>query len=778
MVQGQLDAVIADGALNSGIFSGGNVTDAVLIEGTTINGPGVIGGTAGVLSVNFIDHEVFGDIGDSDTIAVNAGGMTVQWAAGAFGDTTDTLGDVYLQGANATLTVTNNTGDGLNIGNMFLLDSGTLNVNSDDNVGVVVAADDVTVPTSEALQDLISTTNDVVYSPTALDDASGDDTDMLSYNGTIDAANAGGVVAEDDVNVTADVAGTFGYIVALNGSVTGDVHAGVAIGSIIASTSITTNSEFRSEGTLALGDAATLSTAISTTWGLAGLPTWFASTGGGVVVESGNIVNSDFIANGGFVLTQGTGVAAEAVMGTFYVLAGDIDDDSSIYCGGSMGGIQVPTGVANMLFRVSMDGNIDRIIVADWSPATDNDPELNSMWNTERVGLFVDASAGDLIVVAANPFTSDDMNVTVTGANTLVILRAVGAYNIGDTDGAYDVEIVGGLESGSSVVIDGPADDIAILGDWAGLIDINYHAIADLLGTVGTIICSGAITSTAQLTAFNFEDIAVDPDQVDPAVMSEFTLDSSNPVQTFTGLSGSTVTLALDGAGVTADVMTMFGKPVEVELSGFGVASLYSLEGSLTLAEARSVGIDVMLGRADLDQPDEATAHVGNVSLVNGSRALLRNVVVEGASESVSAPRGMLMNLYNAGDAGTVEANMILRAFIGGSVEWLTANIMMNTQVNGNAEVVGAWLFNDVAVMGTTDMLYASGGFDGALINGLPTGAASGMIINSYFANVLENNFDYDADEDGDGGYDLDDFINPVRRINSFIGMADEGGEA
>ncbi|MBN2211593.1 MAG: hypothetical protein JW709_09385, partial [Sedimentisphaerales bacterium] len=175
----------------------------------------------------------------------------------------------------------------------------------------------------------------------------------------------------------------------------------------------------------------------------------------------------------------------------------------------------------------------------------------------------------------------------------------------------------------------------------------------------------------------------------------------------------------------------------------------------------------------------DATAHVGAVTVGGGSRVMLRNVVVEGESDYVSAGGNMLMNFYNAGDAGDVQANMIMRAFIGGHVEWLTARMLMNTQVNGGADAIGAWLFNQVSVSGTTEMLFATGGFEGNIWNGNLNGAANGMIINSYFEYVDDNNFDYDWDEDGiqDEYNILDDFVNPVRIINSYIGMYDEGNE-
>ena len=107
----------------------------------------------------------------------------------------------------------------------------------------------------------------------------------LHGNAIIGANSIGGLIVQGNIGaanntVEIDVVTSMGHIIALNGSVHGSVHAGTAIGSIVASEDIT--GDYISEGTLGLDGF--LGTSV------VGVPDWFT---GGVLAEVGSI-DADF----------------------------------------------------------------------------------------------------------------------------------------------------------------------------------------------------------------------------------------------------------------------------------------------------------------------------------------------------------------------------------------------------------------------------------------------------------------------------------------------------
>lgn len=779
-----LEYVIADGVNAADIFAGGDGADSVEIEGTTITGAAVLGAVNGIDSVTIIDHAVAGDVADTDVINATGGSIVVRWTAGGIG-ATDTVGDIYALGAMSALDITTVAGDAITVGDIITLDDGSFDVTSDGSIGTVVVADDVTVLSSEALQDLITTT-DVVWSPTALDNASGDDNDMLSYSGTIDAVNAGGVIADDNVTLTADISGTMGYIVALNGAVlSGDVHAGVAIGSIVASTSI--DGEFVSEGTLGLG-LGTLA-ADMTAWGLTGVPSWFLATDGGVLAEVGDIgsavdANSTldmdtiwsaneavFRAAGTAALPQGDAFWVAPAMGTIYAPAGGMAADINV--GGAFGGIQVPSGVCYVELNVPDEAWIGRLIAPQFDDSSNgvNPTGAHSSWNADHVGLTLTTKGLDVVVVGAPLYTAT-LNVTVTGANTIAVVTGT------------NVRLIGGLANGSSLAAEGDLDSLTFAdrmnvtstglsltgGDWAGAVTVNgYLGNVASKGVIDTITVQGTIAATATLVADNFNHIAA---QDLTAKDETGTLSYTNKSDTFTNLAGAQQTIFLGAArGTTATYTTVFGKLTSVQIVGKGTADFVSVVGTPTEADLKHV--------ASAGQVGTGSGHVGDVRVM-GDKLKLDDVVVQGDLGGVTVPN-VLNDLWVSGDVnGSIGAKSINNAFINGSIERLTAGVIKNTTVMGSADLVGASKLLNVKVMGTTTDLYVTAGLTGGYIHdGLPTGHSNGLIKDSYFGSVTNNNFDYDADEDANtDGYILDDVINAVRIIHSFIGAADEGDEA
>ncbi|MBN1765131.1 MAG: hypothetical protein JW860_07730, partial [Sedimentisphaerales bacterium] len=719
-----LDYVIADGVNAADIFSGGDGADAVWIEGTTITGAAVIGGNEGVTSLTIRDHTVAGDLGDQDSVTSGGGSIVLQYTAGAIG-ATDTLGDIYGIGALVSITVASASGDAIVIGDIYALDNGTVNVSSPSDVGVVVAADDVTIPSSATLQALITAT-DVVDAPTALDNASGDNAADLSYNGTITAENAGGVVAEGDVTITADIDGAMGYIVALNGDIdaTGDVKAGESIGDIVASGDI--EGSFISEGTLAAA-ATTLATTLSTNFGLSGVPSWFV---GGILAEAGDIglnnnenTNLDldivtgnaneavFTAAGDPTLVQGSAFWTTLAMGTIYVPAGEMAADINV--GGAFGGIQVPAGTCFVELTVPYEAAIGRIIAPNFSSSQG---DADSSWNTDRVGILI--ISGENVVSEASPLDTDDLDVSVTGSSTIAVV---------DGD---DITLIGGLASGASMALLGFVDELVVDGAWDGTITSD--------SAIDEIYVNGNIGSAADLDAFNFYYMEVqDGATIDAAVTDSGTLTKAAPSDTVTMLDDATTqTLYLKGGNRTeAQWEAIFGKVWDVSLVGNGSAALISVEGTPTVQDLNKIANDTKAGRGNSDLSVDGAAHLGTVTVALGSKLNLKSVVVNGELDVLTAPQGV-QNLWVSDDAGDISIGKSLnKAFIGGWVSDLSANIAKNVTVMDGAGTVTAYKMMNSAVHGTTGTLNIGSSFD----NGVRI-RTNGALINSIFDDVTTVN--------------------------------------
>jgi hypothetical protein len=653
VVADSLGAVISDAGLNSGIFSGGD-GESTTIEGVGINGPGVLGGSGGIANVTFIDHAVFGDEPDSDNVDTDEV-MTVQWAAAGIG-ATDTLGDVYLFDAADSLTVDTDNGDALNVGNVFALDPGFNSLVTPANVGRLVVADDVTIPTSEALQDLITTTYDVVRTPTSLDTASGDDDEDLSFVASIlSAENSGGVIAEGDIfvdNFTAD--GAFGDIVSLNGEIVDggveEVKAGTSIGHIVSSNGLV--ADFTSEGTIAVGDATALHADLAT-FGLEGVPSWFT---GGVLVEAGNIDNTNFFAIGPLVEeVSGIQVFGDA-MGPIRVLAGDIFSNTSVNVAGNWTGLIVTGGFATLAIDVS--GSID-MLIAPSSTLTGNFPSAS-----------LQATSGEEIATSANPFV-DGARSVVPGAGVLAIVGA------GATP---DIDVIGLDGAGTTVTINSDVDDLTIQSAWVGAVIVNAVPSDDTMGTVHDLNATSPVTGTATLTAYNFNHTFGDFS----AQTTTGTLSSTNRVDTLTNLNGDTQSLFLQGnKKVTANWTSVFGKVTNIDVYGSGNARLASVVGSKTESELKKIA------RRPTDEllpGGTQSAHVGEVTL-NSDRLNLKGATFEGNLYSIKGAQ-KLNNLFVAKDAELVSANKISRGFIGGNLGTLAAASVTKLNVLGETDVL------------------------------------------------------------------------------------------
>ncbi|MBN2375664.1 MAG: hypothetical protein JXD22_04645 [Sedimentisphaerales bacterium] len=799
--------IIADGmttspALNSDIFVGGDGDDVLVIEGRGISSAAVLGGSAGIQSVDIIDHVIYGDTGDTDVLTLTGGAMTVQWVANSFENLTytegDVIGDVYVTGAATALTITTPTGDALDIGDVFLLDTGTFNLLSPGDVGVVVANDNVNPLlsdgvhrlTSENLLDLITTTYDVVFEPTALDTAMGDDASGINFAGDIAALNAGGVMGCCNVDLGASVPHAFGYIVALTGYIDAQVHAGEEIGHIVASEDI--DGTFQSEGSLAIDTTFSNIAQMRQDmldWGLTGVPEWFLNSEGGILSEAGDIGANG---NNNAALWTGTiwyvnAVGNEAVftaageatnmgnsgsygwsaptMGTFYVPAGNMSADIEV--GGDFGGIQVPAGNVWVEVTVPIEAEIARIIAPQY---TENGGNASS----SRPVAEIEAISGETLVfnngaAGVSTYTIGNYSVAVTGTGMLGIVaddpatawidsilmvdgvQTGATLNIVGT--VLDLDLRGDLDGTANV--EGDLVTMTVAGDWTGDLNVLGSALNDTLGEAFELIVEGTITGSADLAAYNFYSLEAGDDS---AVTTEGTLNGRSSYS-FTNLAGDDQTLFLQGSrAISADYTLVFNKLTEVELIGRGKASVASLNADLDatvrteLRELLSATRNARAGRGDDNLYAEGTAHLGELTTA-GAWLNLGDVVVNGVADVIDTPM-KVNSLWISDDAGTVNIGQtISRAFIGGDVEEFAVRMGRNVFIGGDVDEVSAWRLTNTRVMGTTDHLNIAG-----------NRAEQGAVINSFFAETLNHNFVYNP---------LSSDFNPVRVVRSTLNYVD-----
>ncbi|MBN1436709.1 MAG: hypothetical protein JW936_06520 [Sedimentisphaerales bacterium] len=769
VIAGTTTAIIADGmstqpSLNSDIFIGGNtggdraehVLDAdVLIEGTGITSAAVIGGSVGVESVTIIDHEVFGDLGDIDYIGVTAavaggdqaGAIVVQWAANAFGNGTDTIGDVYIindGAAAAGLYVVDLNGDAMDIGNVIALDAVTANfvIASPANVGWFVVDDDADVDTSAELLAQITgaypaglpagmtaiNNATIVYAPTLLDTAAGDDVDDLPIDVILQVQSSGGVIAEGDVEIVADIPGAIGDIISQDGNIDGDVHSGVSIGSIVASLDI--DGEFIAEGVLAVTYTADDAGGPIGLYSLTGIPTWFD---GGILSESGDIgenrnmlasmwtgtpwfVDGDndnsydndeatearFVAYADPTIVQGIDLLVDQAMGDFFLPTGSIS--ATIQSGGDFGGINVPSGSAWVQLQVAFTADIDRIICPNnWHDAQGN---VESSWNHDRTNVLV-INGEDVVVVGA-ALNTNGLDVSVTGATTLAIV-----------DGT-SIRLVGGLAAGSTLDVSGDVNVLTVDGAWLGTINITPNPDDASNGEVARVVATDTIAVGADLNAFNFGVIDAAAAQL-ANVTTTGTFGVNEGVH-WLNMAGQDQTLALVGGGViTTNFTRIFDKLTDVDVNGYGVANILSLNADMaptsntdwaSIIDLYRVVNNVRAGIGDSVLSDDGdyaapgTAHVDTVD-INGT-VMTTGLVVDGDAADINAGRH-LFGLWVGGDAGDVSVtggSILSQAFIRGDAHSIScSNHVMGLRVGGDVTALQAGMLLNSTVQGHTTNL-------------------------------------------------------------------------
>ncbi len=720
----------------SGLIQAGGTLGAITATTGDVTADILTGGTVGAITGNdFSGDWLFG-------VAAGATGVTINDRS----DSLDTTPRVYTvtPGAVAVIDIDADTGldaNGLTVDQLIIFaDSDTVSATASDGapvsvdeilllqedgdgfgvtvsgtLGNIVAADNATALDSNTLAaNFLAASNadegtaftaDVIddTAPTALDAEIGDDqnTDLTV---SINADTAGNIIASGNVSVTADI-DSLGYVVSLNGSVSGTVHTATSFGSI--ASSLDWSGTWESEGTGAVGgdiDNATISAAYGAAVA-AGIPSWFT---GGVLVEAGDVSSTlDFRTVAPTVVIDGLGTPEPTgtATGTIYVLAGDIAGDFDIF--GDFGGLQVPIGSEN-IGNMTVAGFISRMIVPNAGGAITGLSDVD-------VNIGLKAIDGETIVSENNPFSQDSISVEVSG----------GAAGIIDNNDSTDyiieqLDIVGLDDAGAEVDIVGDVTEINIWGDWAGDLSIegttssNNDSDPPVLGDVDLINVrefgtdDGDIDgSTADLTANNFGDLFTDGDINDPTdrITDSGTLSKTSSLQTVEYNGATTQSLYLKGSkNVSAAWSSIFGKVTDIDVTsttGKGSAALAAAGG--TVDEA---GFKTIMKASKNGVVGSNGANVGHVD-VHG-KLKVKNLIVEGSLDSVettSALRGVAI----AGDADLIKAESLQKGFVGGNVDYLSSGRIRNFDVLGNVMNFNASSISNVFVQGTTNSLFIAG---------------------------------------------------------------------
>jgi hypothetical protein len=315
---------------------------------------------------------------------------------------------------------------------------------------------------------------------------------------------------------------------------------------------------------------------------------------------------------------------------------------------------------------------------------------------------------------------TDSIEISVTGANTIAI------YDHHD-----DILLLGGLEFGSSLVVNGdvPGGDLIVDGDWAGLVDINGNAETGGRGEAGDIVVNGDILLGADLDCFNFDSLSVQG-TTDSSVVDGGTLSSTNRTDSLTMLDDTSVqTLYLRGSSnITAVWSSVFGKVTDVEFRGKGKADFATDSGSSAKSESD------MQDYVRAGSVSPGAAHIGDVTMAIGSKVQLKNALVPGELDSLTTPNSV-RNLKVGDNVGTVSVGAKLtNAFLGSSVDDIGARIAKNVVINGSVDEFSAYKVTKTSVFGVTDELTITGNKPHGM-------AAKGSIINSFFHWVNDANF-------------------------------------
>jgi hypothetical protein len=635
MVGGGLTAVTANnGIISADIFTGGTSggSDSVTLQAQGVTGDLALGAASGIdsLTINLREDSVdtnpqvftfSNDAGDGAFVEIAAGNVNG-------GLTIDRI--TLLEDTNSLSVVSNNDNVSANVNEIIVLENATddLDITIEGTLGTVLAAEGSTAAqTSEAHQsDFIAAYNaeegtslsfDVfnsVATPTAMDLALNDD-GLIALDITPLTADAvtGGVIASGNINdltYTGTSNQSFGNLVSLDGIINSvQITVIGTIGDIAAEggssgTDGLDNSTFIGTS-IALGGT-TLSADLTAAFGAAiggGVPTWFP---GGVLVENGDIDETDFTAAGAQDLTTvgSTSFITSSgdAMGVIYVPRGTVELGTDLFLKGSFGGYQVPMG--------TVDGSLDMDANGFGTPAfgifiAESD-SLSTTSTTPQPDLKL-VGTDQIFVTESQPFMQNSVNgndsttftmrsVEVTGSGTLVWLN---------DESFDDVLVIGGLAAGATVDILGGFSNLNVQGNWQGEISVHGNPLLegedDLLGSISSSIqIKGDIdVVTADLTAFelpseiihdggflnNGSPVISDPNAIDNSDMGDrfgrHLMDKNERVLgPWNNQFDKSQTLVLQGsAKMTAVVDLFFGEVQLVDIQGSGNASFVSAEG-------------------------------------------------------------------------------------------------------------------------------------------------------------------------------------------------------
>jgi|GEM_PF-6432020 len=722
---GHLTGVISTtGDVNARIFTGGGGEDSAMTISAAASGQAVSGAIAvglrdGITSLTIVSGDDLIAGVDTDMVALDDGDglpagtdgvMAVLVDAGSFDGTNPDSFDTIIFGPNAgDLTVSNVGGpDGANVGDIFIGDSYSSDINvSQEITGIITVDDDTDMSTllndTATFQSLASALTDSIEVASAASFATaltalgvsdmelvfGDDGPPIDFSGDIGADSVGGLVVAGDIESTIDVRNAMGHIVSLNGSIEAYVHAGISIGSIIASEDIT--GDFISEGTLGLDGF--LGTSLD------GVPDWFT---GGILAEVGDICEANFAASN-IDLTNIVATYGDA-MGIIFVPVGNMTY-TDINVAGNFGGIHVLAGSVSITLNVPSGASIDRLIAP-----------LGSIISGHYPAADVDARSGQVIVIEGAPYEGDDLTVTVTGGNTLAIV---------DGD---DVTLIGGLALASSLTLEGDVILLTIDGNLAGIVTVEDGNITTLVingnwtGSVNaagneieTIDVDGDVSAAANLSADNFGDLTVSGSNAQIDIGSFTGTDSI----TWYNLADDYQTLFVKASkNVTTAWTRVFDKLTEVEVSGQGSASLLSVNADLDagnkaeLQALSRIERDVLSGKGSGYVSADGSANVGEIMVAGyNSKLKLNSILVDGELDNLELSSNKNMkSLWVSGDADSVSiANKINRAFIGGSTDLFAAGSAKNVIIEGEVGTMALANANRVTVLGTTDYLHVMG---------------------------------------------------------------------
>ncbi len=444
--------------------------------------------------------------------------------------------------------------------------------------------------------------------------------------------------------------------------------------------------------------------------------------------------------------------------------------------------------------------------VAFLNAIADTDPAATEVVVTGSVGTFTIVE-GDL---------AGDVDVS-SSVDNLEILE-------GNLSGSFEIDgdmtrlVIDGAWTGS-VTLNPVADDLGAGGVVA----------AGAEGEVGTIVVSGSVLNANLNGTFdpaNATDMNGDALEHQPLIVS------SGEVLALSSTGDNDQYVYLAGRGVQADISVLFGQVTGLELTGKGAARLVSVESDTELtardmARSARYGQLMIRGRElandyiDFDEPGAANlpditisprvalvgltvdGSVGNVTDLNSN---IKNVFVSGTAGNVFAGGGVVNGYF--GNVGDITGTVVGRINVEGNAGAMTATRLVAVDVEGDLYAAKATAINGLFVGGnvgdggggTTDDTLSAAKMNRVFVNG-DVETLQGMMIanttiggtvtnlnvqqnyrnrpslikNTFVNEVTNSNIDFDVDNaigfDGTAVVDLNGGYNPVKIINSFVGL-------